>query len=139
MSVIGKDKQIPYYEQRAKTLGLSAQVHFFGPQQQIRPFYQLADTLVIPSHYDPFANVTVEALAMGLFVVSSKNNGGHEVLEPHTGAVIPSLNDPEAFAATLKSSLKHKKTHTSAAMIRASVRHLDFGKALERIVAETFY
>ena len=44
------------------------------------PFYQMADALVIPSFYDPFANVTVEALAMGLFVLSSKHNGGPEIL-----------------------------------------------------------
>ena len=64
----------------AAKLNIQRRVTFFGPQKEIRPFYQFADALVIPSFYDPFANVTVEALAMGLFVVSSKSNGGHEIL-----------------------------------------------------------
>ncbi len=59
----------------------------------MRPFYQLADALAIPSFYDPFANVTVEALAMGLFVVSSRSNGGFEILDPSKGIIIENLSE----------------------------------------------
>ena len=93
-------------------------VHFFGPSQEIRLFYQMADALVIPSFYDPFANVTVEALAMGLFVVSSKNNGGHEILTQENGAVIENLLDTDSIVqARSKPLLRHRKTMESAQMI----------------------
>ena len=42
-----------------------------GYPDNVLKFYKIADCLVIPSFYDPFANVTVEALAMGVFVITS--------------------------------------------------------------------
>lgn len=133
LSVIGKEKNGSFFRYLAKQLGLQDRVHFFGAKSDPTPFYQLADALVIPSYYDPFANVTVEALAMGLFVVSSKTNGGHEVLTQQTGCSIDALNDPESVQAALNVALKHKKTETSARAIRSSIQHLDFTSQLQRI------
>ena len=136
LSVLGKDKQIPYYQNYAKRLGLSHKVFFFGPQDTM-PFYQLADTLVIPSLYDPFANVTVEALAMGLFVLSSTTNGGHEVLTPETGKIIEDLYNPHQFAALLQATLERPKTAIQALAIRSSIGHLDFSKQLRLMTEKT--
>ncbi len=137
LSVVGHDKHLPRYKQLAKRLGLEKRVRFFGPISGVRPFYQVADALAIPSIYDPFANVTVEALAMGLFVISSKYNGGCEVLTPSSGAVIENLDSPESFAAALKMGFKHPKTPSSAQLIRSSVAHLDFSKQLRLITQAT--
>ena len=134
LSVVGKDKRMEWYQSYADQLGIGDRVRFFGPQQDSRPFYQLADSLVIPSFYDPFANVTVEALAMGLFVVSSKNNGGHEILDEKNGAVIENLLDPEEVASALENSLAHRKTKESARFARLSVAHLDFSKQLNKLI-----
>ena len=126
LSVIGHDNKLEQYVAKARELNISKQVRFFGPQPEIRPFYQLADVLAIPSFYDPFANVTIEALAMGLFVLSSPFNGGSEILTPENGAVIENLLDPDAIAGTLKSALNRRKTKTTSEAIRSSVKHLDF-------------
>ena len=133
LSVIGKDKNLTYYQDLIQKLGLSKKVFIFGPQKETARFYQIADCIVIPSLYDPFANVTVEALAMGVFVLSSKNNGGHEVLTERNGHVIECLDDPEAFAETLKMALSRPKSKDSAASIRQSVKHLDFSNQLRLI------
>ncbi len=125
LSVVGKDKNQKKFEQMAKNLSVT----FHGPQDDVRPFLQRADCLVIPSFYDPFANVTTEALAMGLFVVSSKTNGGSEVLTPATGYVFD--NDlPQA----LEIALMHPKTPERALKIRESVRHLDFSTQLKTYI-----
>lgn len=134
LSVIGKDNNMELYCARAVQLGLKNKVRFFGPQQEIRPFYQLADVLVIPSFYDPFANVTVEALAMGLFVVSSKNNGGCEILDQQNGIVIEDLLDPASIIQALNTSLLHRKTQASAWAARQSIAHLDFSKQLQKLI-----
>ena len=135
LSVIGKDKNLKFYRHRAEALKVDKKVFFFGPSQDIYSFYQLADVLVIPSLYDPFANVTVEALAMGLFVISSKMNGGKEVLQNASGTVIEDINDPESFAKSLKSAFAHPKNRESALSIRSQVSHLDFSKQL-RLMTE---
>ena len=122
------------YLAKVVQLNLTENVHFFGPSQEIRRFYQLADCLVIPSFYDPFANVTVEALAMGLFVVSSKNNGGHEILNAQNGAVIDDLLSEDAMVAALETALNNRKTENSSHMIRESVKHLDFSNQLRTLM-----
>jgi UDP-glucose:(heptosyl)LPS alpha-1,3-glucosyltransferase len=132
LSVVGTDKRLTAYQKQAEQLGLSTNVTFFYSQSDTRPFYQAADALVIPSHYDPFANVTVEALAMGLFVVSSKNNGGHEVLNSESGITVDPF-DLASFTVALETALNHPKTRESAQKIRASVEHLDFSHQLEKV------
>ena len=136
LSVIGKDNNMDIYRAKAVQLGLKDRVHFFGPSQEIRLFYQLADCLVIPSFYDPFANVTVEALAMGLFVLSSQLNGGHEILTPSKGAVIEDLLSLDAMVEALRIAIRNKKTVESSNLIRNSVKHLDFSNQL-RILMES--
>lgn len=134
LSVIGKDNHSERFQILAEELNLGHRVTFFGHQKAIRSFYQLADALVIPSFYDPFANVTVEALAMGLFVISSKSNGGHEILTPENGAVIDDLLDPDSIAAALLLALNRPKTELRANVIRESVRHLDFSNQIPRLI-----
>jgi len=131
LSVIGKDKNTDFFQARALILGLKNQVRFFGPRPDIRKFYQLADVLVIPSFYDPFANVTVEALAMGLFVVTSKYNGGAEVLTSQSGLIIPDLLN---LTSTLEESIDHKKTVESSIALRLSISHLDFSSTLHKLI-----
>lgn len=124
LSVIGKDKHAFSYIQKAKELGIGSKVSFYGQLSEIRKFYQLCDCLVIPSFYDPFANVTVEALAMGLHVISSKSNGGHEILS--NGRILETLTDPECLKEALLEALSIPKTWIHATQVRNSVKHLDF-------------
>jgi len=131
LSIVGKDKEVLRYKTLVQKLGLEHKVTFFGSQASIRPFYQMADTLLIPSLYDPFANVTVEALAMGVFVVSSPRNGGSEVLTSENGIACQTL-DPEEWAEALRIA-KHK-SFTKSHLIRNSVQHLDFSHQLFKIV-----
>lgn len=134
LSVIGKDSRLEKYQELAHQLNIDSSITFFGPQKDIRPFYQMADALAIPSFYDPFANVTVEALAMGLFVVSSQSNGGCEVLTKDNGTVIPDLLDLDSIQESLSTALQHPKTFESSSQIRNSVQHLDFSHQLPRLI-----
>lgn len=137
LCVIGREKKQKYFEELAHRLGLKSSIRFLGSRSDILRFYQMADALAIPSSYDPFANVTVEALAMGLFVISSKTNGGHEVLEPFSGAIIDELSDPASIAQALHNALHYPKTKSSAERIRACIQRLDFPFQLQEIVATT--
>ena len=135
--VVGKEKNIPYYVQLVKKLGLEKQVTFFGPRSDITEFYQISDSLVIPSIYDPFANVTVEALSMGLYVISSPYNGGKEVLKEGSGTIIADLTNPKTFAQALSKGVMHPKTWASSQNIRESIKYLDFSNQLSRLVDST--
>ncbi|MBM3184580.1 MAG: glycosyltransferase family 4 protein [Chlamydiae bacterium] len=133
LSVVGKEKNLNRYQWKVKKLSLEKKVSFFGVQKDVIPFYQLADILVIPSFYDPFANVTLEALSFGLFVISSKTNGGHEILTKENGTVLENI-DKETMVNALNVSLQHRKTFERAKMIRNSVSHLDFSTQLSKLI-----
>ena len=137
LTVVGKEKQLSRYQALAKKLQIEKQVLFKGKQKEITPFYQNADALVIPSHYDPFANVTVEALSMGLFVISSKSNGGFEVLSKQNGAILEDLHNPLSWQRALEKALCHPKTKKQALSIRQSVKNLDFSHSLSKIIEKT--
>jgi UDP-glucose:(heptosyl)LPS alpha-1,3-glucosyltransferase len=61
--------------------GAAGRVRFVGPGRPDR-YYGAADLSVLPSYYDPCANVTLEALACGLPVITSVFNGAFELLTP---------------------------------------------------------
>ena len=133
LSIVGHDKDISSYQMLVSHLGLDSQITFFGAQSSSRPFYLAADALVVPSMYDPFANVTVEALALGLFVVSSKTNGGYEVLQSNSGVVVENGQNIEELAAALEIALKHPKEPSRATHIRSTVAYLDYPNQLKKI------
>lgn len=135
--VVGKDKEEGWFQAYAKKLGVDSQVHFFGQRSDVMSFYQASDALVIPSLYDPFANVTVEALAMGLHVVSSRSNGGYEVLTAVNGTIIDRLQDIDSVTEALRKALERPKSTISAPLVRQSVRHLDFSHQLDLLITKT--
>ena len=56
--------------------------------------YAAADVFLLPTLYDPFANVTLEALAAGLPVITSAQNGASEIIEDgKTGFILPRADD----------------------------------------------
>src|SRR5690606_21021810 len=128
LSIVGADKNSIAFQKQAAPL--KDKVTFFGAVSNVRPFYQKCDALIVPTLYDPFANVTVEALAMGLFVISSQYNGAHEILTPQTGEMIEDLTDPESILSSLQKACERPKTIPSALLQRESVKHLQFENQL---------
>lgn len=137
LSIVGKEKNIPFYKKLASKYAIEDKVTFFGPQKEVIPFYQKADILVLPTLYDPFANVTLEALAMGLFVVTSLFNGGKEVLTSESGVVIEDLFDVESVKKALLIAFNYSKTYERALSIRNTIKHLEFSTQLDKIVEKS--
>jgi len=77
--VVGKGN-IPRYERLAQRLGLQEITMFCGFQEQMPPFYGAADIFVLPSYYDPFGNVCLEAMACGLPVITTRETGVSELM-----------------------------------------------------------
>ena len=64
--------------------------------------YAAADVFLLPTLYDPFANVTLEALAAGLPVITSAQNGASEILESgKTGYILPRADDDKLLVHLL--------------------------------------
>ena len=77
-------------------------VVFAGPIADVEQAYAAADLFAFLPIYEPSSNVVAEALASGLPVVTSIQNGAAEWLEPGVnGDVVPDPADLPVVAATL--------------------------------------
>ena len=78
------------YKRQARRANMQDNVHFSGCQNNCAALYAASDLLLLPTHYDPFANVTVEALGAGIPVITTARNGGSEIIkEGCNGWVVP--------------------------------------------------
>lgn len=132
--IIGKDKKLNKYKNYSKKLGLGNNFLFFGKQEDLIPFYQVSDSLILPSFYDPFANVTIEALAMGLFTITSRENGASEIINRRNGIIINDLKDTFEIQRCLESTMKKPKNFDFSLSIRNSVEHLEIKNQLDKII-----
>ncbi len=103
-------------------LGLQDCTVFAGRvgHDQLPLFYTAADVCVIPSHYEPFGLVAIEAMACGTPVVASDVGGlKFTVIPEETGLLVP-VQDVTGFAGAidrlLSDSLWTQKVRRKAAL-----------------------
>ncbi len=135
LSVIGKDKKINKYISFAKKHKIDKKVSFFGPRKDTLKFFMLSDCFILPTLYDPFANVVIEALAMGVFVITSKYNGAKQIITNENGFVLDPLNTDE-FVNSLLKRMQTKKSFENSKKIRQTVKRLNFSNQLETLLNE---
>ena len=99
--VVGDDRELPRYAALAGALKIGERVTFAGGVEDVRPHYAAADALVLPTLYDPFPNVVLEAMAMGLPVIVSDQCGAAELVKHGESGWIVPVQDAPALAETL--------------------------------------
>jgi UDP-glucose:(heptosyl)LPS alpha-1,3-glucosyltransferase len=115
--IAGRDDSRPW-KRRATRLGIADRVRFLGERRDLDVLYRAVDAMVLPTRYDPFANVTLEAAAAGLPIVTSSANGAVEWLG-HAIRVVEDIDDPAALASALtdfNESDQRKKAGESLAL-----------------------
>ena len=118
LSVIGGDPHASDEEMNAEMarlhdlreqLGMEDLVTFLGKRSQdtLPYYYSAAEAVVMPSHYESFGMVALEAMACGTPVVASQV-GGLAFLVQHgvTGYTVP-VDEPKALADCLKELIKN--------------------------------
>lgn len=119
--------------------GVSEQVRtrivFAGPQpREIERFYAAADIFLLPTLYEPFGLVILEALASGLPTIVSQRAGASEWLTDGVDAVL--LKDP-ADAEEIRAALRLVVGNDEvAARLGAQGRLLAEGFAWERVAQQ---
>jgi UDP-glucose:(heptosyl)LPS alpha-1,3-glucosyltransferase len=97
--VVGRDEPGPW-RRLAENLGVAGRVRWLGSREDMPDVYAGADALLLPTRYDAFANVCLEAAASGLPVVTSGANGAAGWLGP-VALVVEDPEDAAGFAKAL--------------------------------------
>lgn len=119
--IAGDGELRPELEEKTKRLGLGNKIKFLGWQKDIKPFLDKIDIFILPSLWEGFGLVILEAGLAGLPVIASKVDGIKEIIEdnrdgllvePASGAdlarKIQSLAEDSALAASLAVNLQTK-------------------------------
>jgi UDP-glucose:(heptosyl)LPS alpha-1,3-glucosyltransferase len=114
--VVGKDDPAPY-RREIHEAGLGSEVIFAGTAADTYPFYQAADFLILPTWHDPCSLVVLEALAMGVPVISTRRNGACEIMKEGVHGFV--IDDPANIEALRDTMLKMQPIENRRLMSRA--------------------
>lgn len=85
--------------QALRAAGLEGRCRFLPPSDDMAGLYACADVFVLPTQHDPSANAVTEALACGVPVITSAENGARQHLVAGVnGFVMTSRKDAGEFA-----------------------------------------
>lgn len=106
--VVGRDRNSARYEHIAGQLGAGDRVHFTGGRQDVPDFYHAADLLIHPARTENTGTVLLEAMAMGLPVLTSQVCGyAGFVTEADAGTVLPETMTQQDLDDALLAALKN--------------------------------
>ena len=133
--VVGKDKRLKHFVQSAARHRLAARVHFTGAREDVKPFYGAADALVFPTLYEPFGNVTLEAMACGLPVITSQKAGSAELIQDGVNGFVCDALDGPALAGSMRLLLSPDRCVEMGKAARATAEPLTFEAMSSRLIA----
>tara|TARA_B100001142_G_scaffold311916_1_gene346788 strand:- start:1320 stop:2468 length:1149 start_codon:yes stop_codon:yes gene_type:complete len=90
---------------------LNEHITFIGPvEQTLLPlYYNAASLCVIPSHYESFGLVALEAMACKTTVIGTKVPGLESIIEDHHNGVLVEVNSPIKLAAAIEELLSNNQ------------------------------
>jgi UDP-glucose:(heptosyl)LPS alpha-1,3-glucosyltransferase len=132
--VLGRDKPDPY-KHLARLHGVAEQVRFAGAVDDPRQYYRAADFFLLPTRHDPCSLATLEALAMGLPVISTVFNGACQTMtDGEHGFVLSDPNDTAALAGAMRKLLDSQKRQAMSHACLALRPQLSYDVHLDRLL-----
>lgn len=97
--IVGRGKKKAYLSLAEKLHIASDTLVFAQHAGRVEEYYGMADIFVLPTRYDPFANVCLEAMACGLTCITTATNGASELIDQgKNGFVLKQWDDARGLA-----------------------------------------
>jgi UDP-glucose:(heptosyl)LPS alpha-1,3-glucosyltransferase len=131
--IIGEDKHRGRYEEYASRLGMRERVKFLGRKKEVIPYYGVADAFVLPTLYDPFPNVVLEAMACGLPVLTSTKSGGAEVIESGVEGYVHDALDYQGFSESMLKLMDRSHSNACGEAARKKIEPFTLDRMAENL------
>lgn len=131
---------IEQYQTMAQKALVGDRIHYLGDMKDAFQAYAAADVLLLPTHYDPFASVTAEAICYGVPVITTADNGGSEIIKDNENGWV--VDSPQSIDRMAECLVNLSDTCVRAAMKSKALesakqcRLMDRMRAVERILEE---
>ena len=131
-----QEPEVERIKDLAHSLGIEESLEFVGlvDQRELPVYYNAADVCVVPSYYESFGLVALEALACGTPVVASRVGGLSEVVRHGRTGYLVSGRCPEPYADSVEMIFSNKTLQES--MGRAARERAE-GMGWEQVAKET--
>ncbi|MEO1622093.1 MAG: glycosyltransferase family 4 protein [Cyanobacteria bacterium J06632_3] len=119
--IVGKGELESDVHQEAERLGVTSQVSFLGslPQHELAALYQTSDLFVLTSAYEGLARSSLEALACGIPVVTTRAGETPNFLARDSGLVCET-DTPEVISQDWRKVLQNPTQFPSEACVRVA-------------------
>ncbi|MFL2784715.1 MAG: glycosyltransferase [Dehalococcoidia bacterium] len=106
---LSDDTNLNKLRDQAKNLGINQDVFFTGSleQSKLKNYYSAADVFVLPSHYESFGLVALEAMACGTPVIASRVGGISSFVQDGADGYLVPWRCPEPFSDRIEVLLKN--------------------------------
>jgi D-inositol-3-phosphate glycosyltransferase len=131
----GDGSHSPMFQQlqsEAKAMNIQNHITFAGKikQKTLPQYYNAADVLAVPSYYESFGLVALEALACGTPVVTTPVGAMEKIVEDGVNGYVATDSDPKHFARLIEAIwLKKQQNHLSPSKIRGSVTEFTWARS----------
>lgn len=106
--LVGEGDQGERLKSLSKKLSVSEYVHFLGYHENPYNILNNFDVLVLPSLFEVFPYVILEAMACGVPVISTKWRGAEATYKHMEDCLLVSLNDPDELALAVEKIMTRK-------------------------------
>jgi UDP-glucose:(heptosyl)LPS alpha-1,3-glucosyltransferase len=127
------------YRPLAQRLGLADRMRWHGPTRDVARFHAAADVFALPTTYEPFGLVIVEAMGSGLPVITSRLAGAASAIDDGSdGLLLDDPRNPAQLTAHLGRLLDAAERERMGAAAATDVQGYEWNHVLARVDAVLF-
>lgn len=130
-------KELKKLSEIREELAINTSVKFVGrkKQEELPSYYNAADLMVMPSHYESFGITAVEAMACGVPVITTDVTGVSKLIDKEHSILITSANNPIGLAKRIRLLLCDNEEYKKASeSVAENVRDLSWDNAATQFV-----
>lgn len=118
-----------------KELGIENQVEFLGrlSREEVSKYMSLCDSFVLPSKYETFGVVYIEALASGKPIVGTFNGGAEDIINKNNGLIVK-VNDVDELGLAMKNIMKNITSYNPKEIRNECIERFSKKKIIDEIL-----